>query len=81
VRRDTRAPNLYQVGCIYALTAKTHPEDKRAALKLLWDGLRTGFALDIVDTDTDLDVLRKDQDFKDMVKDAKALNAPRRERK
>jgi eukaryotic-like serine/threonine-protein kinase len=81
VRRDTRAPNLYQVGCIYALTAKTNPEDKRAAMKLLWDGLRTGFALDIVDTDTDLDALRSDQDFKDMVKDAKALNAPRRERK
>ena len=32
LRRDTRAPNLYQVGCIYALTAKTHPEDKREAV-------------------------------------------------
>jgi serine/threonine protein kinase/Flp pilus assembly protein TadD len=77
LRRDTRAPNLYQVGCIYALTAKTHAEDKREALPLLWGGLKTGFALDIVDTDTDLDALRNDPDFKDMVKDAKALNAPR----
>lgn len=77
LRRDTRAPNLYQVGCIYALTAQTHPEDKRVALNLLWDGLKTGFALDIVDTDTDLDALRKDQDFQNLVKDARALNAPR----
>ncbi len=77
LRRDTHAPNLYQVGCIYALTAKTHPEDAREALKLLWDGLKTGFALDIVDTDTDLDALRKDEAFKDLVRDAKALNATR----
>src|SRR5205814_1994319 len=48
LRRDSRAPNLYQVACIYALTAKTNPEDKREALTLLWQGLRTGFGLDIV---------------------------------
>jgi serine/threonine protein kinase/Flp pilus assembly protein TadD len=77
LRRDTRPPNLYQVGCIYALTAKTHPEDRREALPLLWGGLKAGFALDIVDTDTDLAALRDDQDFKDLVRDARALNAPR----
>ena len=81
LRRDTRAPNLYQVGCIYALAAKTHADDKREALNLLWGGLKAGFALDIVDTDTDLDALRADKNFKDMVKDAKALNAPRGEKK
>ena len=52
-------------------------EDKREALNLLWGGLKAGFALDIVDGDTDLAALRNDQDFKDMVRDAKALNAPR----
>ncbi|MCI0700905.1 MAG: protein kinase [Planctomycetia bacterium] len=76
--RDTRAPNLYQVGCIYALTAKTHPDDKLEALKLLWAGLKTGFALDIVDTDTDLAALRNDADFNEIVKDAKALNIRRK---
>ncbi|MDY3561798.1 tetratricopeptide repeat protein [Gemmata sp. JC673] len=81
LRRDTHAPNLYQVGCIYALTAKTHPDDKREARKLLWEGLKTGFALDLVDTDTDLDSLRDDQDFKALVADAKALNAPRSEKR
>jgi hypothetical protein len=66
------------VGCIYALTSRTHPEDRREALHLLWDGLRTGFGLDIVHTDTDLDALRNDQEFKDIVKDAEALHGPRR---
>ncbi|AMV24726.1 Serine/threonine-protein kinase PrkC [Gemmata sp. SH-PL17] len=81
VRRDTRATNLYQVGCIYALTAKTNPEDKRAALNLIWDGIKTGYALDFVDTDSDLDAIRKDQEFQKLVRDAKALNAPRSEAK
>jgi hypothetical protein len=44
----------------------------------LWDGLRTGFGLDIVHTDTDLDALRNDQEFRDIVKDAEALHGPRR---
>jgi tetratricopeptide (TPR) repeat protein len=65
--RDTRPPNLYQVACIYALTSKTDPEDKVEALRLLWASLKTGFALDIVDTDTDLDPLRKDAEFKRVV--------------
>lgn len=77
LRRDTRAPNLYQVGCIYALTARTNPEDRREALHLLWQALRTGWGLDIVHGDTDLDALRKDPEFKDIVKDAEALHGPR----
>src|SRR5262249_4600002 len=55
---DTKAPNLYQVGCIYALTAKTNPEDKTEAFQLLWSALKTGYGLDFVDTDTDLDPVR-----------------------
>jgi tetratricopeptide (TPR) repeat protein len=75
--RDTHAPNVYQVGCIYALTTKQNPDDRREALRLLWAGLKTGFALDIVDTDADLDALRRDFDFRNMVRDARALNSPR----
>lgn len=81
LRRDTRSPNVYQVGCIYALTAKTHPDDTREALKLLWDGLKNGFALDIVDSDTDLDAIRNNQSFKDLVKDARELDVLRRKAK
>jgi serine/threonine protein kinase/Flp pilus assembly protein TadD len=70
---DTRAPNLYQVGCIYALTARTHPEDRTEALRLLWGGLKTGFGLDIVDSDPDLDPIRDDPEFRRMVARAKSL--------
>jgi tetratricopeptide (TPR) repeat protein len=77
LRRDASATNLYQVGCIYALTAKTHPQDKPEAIRLLWGGLKRGYGLDIVDTDTDLDPIRNDPDFQQMVKDARALNARR----
>jgi serine/threonine protein kinase/tetratricopeptide (TPR) repeat protein len=74
--RDTLPPNLYQVGCIYALTSaadKGHPEDKREAFRLLFAALRTGFGLDIVDTDRDLDPLRKDEEFKRLVAGARAF--------
>ena len=78
LRRDQRAPNLYQAACIFALTAKINPEDKREAYRLLWEGLRTGFGLDIVHSDSDLDLLREEQEFKDLVKDAETLQGPRR---
>jgi tetratricopeptide (TPR) repeat protein len=32
---DTRPPNLYQVGCIYALTSKENPRDRLRAFELL----------------------------------------------
>ena len=69
--RDTKAPNLYQVACIYALTSQTHPDDKREAFKLLWSALTAGFGRDIVDTDSDLDPLRKDPEFSRLVQSAK----------
>jgi len=77
LRLDTRAPNMYQVACIYALTARNDPGDKREALRFLWEGLRTGFGLDIVHSDSDLDSLRKEKEFQDIVKDAEALHGPR----
>ena len=40
-------------------TRPTRPK----AFELLWAALRTGFGLDIVDTDTDLDPIRKRPDF------------------
>jgi tetratricopeptide (TPR) repeat protein len=75
VLRDNRAPNLYQVGCIYALTARAEPADRHKAFELLWDALRTGFALDIVDTDLDLDPIRKEPEFRRLVAAAKARQA------
>jgi hypothetical protein len=43
--------------------------------------LKAGFALDLVDTDTDLNPLRDDGKFQAMVKDAKALEALRHVKK
>jgi serine/threonine protein kinase/predicted Zn-dependent protease len=77
--RDTRAPNLYQVGCIYALTSRAEPQDRREARQLLWGALKAGFGLDIVDTDTDLDPLRGDVEFQRLVEKAKGLAASRKD--
>jgi tetratricopeptide (TPR) repeat protein len=73
--RDSRPPNLYQVGCIYALVAKHDPAHKAKAMELLWAGLRTGFGLDIVDTDADLDPVRAEPEFRRLVAAARARQA------
>ena len=77
--RDTKGPNLYQVACIYALTSRDEPGDRLKALELLNSGLRSGFGLDLVDTDTDLDPIRKDPAFERIVTEARSLHrsAPR----
>jgi serine/threonine protein kinase/Flp pilus assembly protein TadD len=75
ILRDSRPPNLYQVGCIYALTAKSQAGDKLKAFELLWAALRTGFGLDIVDTDSDLDPVRAEPQFRRLVANARARQA------
>ncbi len=70
--RNTDPPNLFQVGCIYALTSKTNPEDRVEALRLLSGALQRGFGLQYLDTDHDLDPLRDDAEFKRLVAAAKA---------
>jgi serine/threonine protein kinase/tetratricopeptide (TPR) repeat protein len=73
--RDTRAPMLYQVAGVYALSARDHPEDRREALRLLREALQQGFGLDVIDNDPDLAPLRADPQFQDLLKGAKALQA------
>jgi eukaryotic-like serine/threonine-protein kinase len=73
--RDTRAPNLYQVGCIYALNSRKHPADRVEALHLLSQALRAGFGLDLVDKDTDLDPIRENPEFRRVVKAAREVQA------
>jgi serine/threonine protein kinase/Tfp pilus assembly protein PilF len=77
--RDTKGPNLYQMACIYALTSREEAADRLKALELLRSGLRSGFGLDLVDTDVDLDPIRKDPAFERIVAEARALHrsAPR----
>jgi serine/threonine protein kinase/tetratricopeptide (TPR) repeat protein len=70
---DARPPNLYQVACVYALTARQHPEDRVQALQLLSSALRSGFGLDLVDGDRDLDPIRKEPEFRRLVQAARVL--------
>jgi eukaryotic-like serine/threonine-protein kinase len=70
---DTQPPTLYQVACIYALTSRQVPADRLRALELLAGALRAGFGLEWIDTDIDLDPLRKEPEFQSVVAAAKAL--------
>ena len=80
--RDSKLPNLYQVGCIYALNAKYQPEDRFQAFPLLSAALRGGYGMDILNTDTDLDPIRNCPEFIKLVADAKLLHpAPEKESK
>ncbi|HEV8059508.1 MAG TPA: tetratricopeptide repeat protein [Gemmataceae bacterium] len=72
---DSSPPTLYQVACIYAQTSKKVPDDRVKALNLLSAALRTGFALEWIDTDHDLDPLRKLPEFAKAVAAARELAA------
>ena len=72
---DSHPPTLYQVGCIYALTSRQHPDDRLQALPLLSAALKGGFGLDLVDKDRDLDPMRTCAEFQRLVTAAKALHA------
>jgi tetratricopeptide (TPR) repeat protein len=74
---DTRPANLYQVGCIYALTSKKEPQDRLRAFELLSYGLKGGFGLDIVDSDSDLDPVRQTNEFRRLVEAARDLHVQR----
>jgi tetratricopeptide (TPR) repeat protein len=76
--RDTKAPNMYMVACIYALTSRQEATDRLQALELLSSALRRGYGLDIVDEDTDLDPIRNLPEFKRIVGAAKELAINRR---
>ncbi|HEY2784246.1 MAG TPA: protein kinase [Fimbriiglobus sp.] len=75
---DGNSPNLYQVGCIFALTSKAHPDDTADALRNLWAALKTGFGLDLVDGDPDLDPLRTNPEFGKIVAKARGLEVGRK---
>jgi eukaryotic-like serine/threonine-protein kinase len=72
---DAGPATQYQVACIYALTSKQQPDDRLQALPLLSAALRTGFGLEFVDHDTDLDPLRTMPEFQRLVSAARALHA------
>jgi tetratricopeptide (TPR) repeat protein len=73
--RDSQPAFLYQVAGIYARTSRGHPEDRVEAFRLLSAALRSGYGLDLLDKDTDLDPIRAESEFRRLVEAAGALRA------
>jgi serine/threonine protein kinase/Tfp pilus assembly protein PilF len=67
LRLTQRPATQYQVAGIYAMTSRSHPEDRLEALSLLDAALRAGFGFDLLDKDKELDGLREDPEFLRMV--------------
>jgi tetratricopeptide (TPR) repeat protein len=65
--RDSRPPNLYQVGCIYAQTAAEAPADRFKALELLSAALRGGFGREYLGSDPDLNPIRPSSEFRKLL--------------
>jgi serine/threonine protein kinase/tetratricopeptide (TPR) repeat protein len=76
---DPSPQTLYQVAGIYAQTSKQNAEDRNQALHLLSAALRGGAGLEWVDDDHDLDPVRDDAKFQEIVTAARALEARPRE--
>jgi serine/threonine protein kinase/predicted Zn-dependent protease len=62
-RLDPKPLALYQIGCVYALTARQEPADALPALRFLAKALSAGFGLDLLAADADLAALRARPDF------------------
>lgn len=63
----------YKLACIYALTSRQQPADQTMALQLLAAALRSGYGLEWIGTDTDLDPLRGLPEFKRLLTGASGL--------
>jgi serine/threonine protein kinase/Tfp pilus assembly protein PilF len=73
--RDTKPPNLYQVAGIYALNSRQNPTDRLRAFELLSAALTSGFGLDLVDQDHDLDPIRQYPEFGHLVAAARRMHS------
>jgi eukaryotic-like serine/threonine-protein kinase len=73
LRRDSSPRTIYEVACVYALTAKENPDDKLEAFRLLATALRQGFGHEFIETDDDLLALRSSPEFTRLVEAARAL--------
>lgn len=73
IKRDKSPANFYQVAGIYAQTSKNFPEDRRTALRHLAFALRKDYGLQHVDSDPDIEPIRKDAEFIRLIENAKGL--------
>ena len=68
---EWKPQTVYQLAGVYAMTSKTHADDKREALRLLASALRSGFGYQLLDVDRELDPLRSEDEFSRVVEDAR----------
>ncbi|MDB5337402.1 MAG: tetratricopeptide repeat protein [Planctomycetaceae bacterium] len=73
LHRDQSGEIQFQVAGIYSLTSKAAPTDRDRALNLLASALRQGFGAQLIESDPDLDPLRNDPQFKQLVRAAQTL--------
>lgn len=74
LRADSRPETLYRAANCYALTSRTNAEDAPRALQLLGAALRKGFGFELLDTDRDLDPIRKHPEFRPLEEAARAFS-------
>jgi serine/threonine protein kinase/Tfp pilus assembly protein PilF len=74
--RDNQPLTLYQLAGVYALTSKNQPDDRRQAFRMLSSALQKGFGFDLLETDRDLDPIRRCPEFQTLVAAARAIRAP-----
>jgi tetratricopeptide (TPR) repeat protein len=72
---STEPSNLYQVACIYALTAKRRPENRPRACELLARALAGGFGREFVDKDSDFDPIRVSAEYRHVMEAARPLKS------
>ncbi len=70
---DSSPKNVYQVAGAYALLSRQSPEDYQQALALLVSALRRGYGHNLLETDKDLDTLREDPRFHELLQATRAL--------
>jgi eukaryotic-like serine/threonine-protein kinase len=71
--RDHKPLTLYQLAGIYALTSRTHAEDRQQAFRLLSAALQKGVGFELLETDRDLDPIRSCPEFQKLVDAARAI--------
>jgi serine/threonine protein kinase/tetratricopeptide (TPR) repeat protein len=71
LRRNTEPFTIYQVAGVYALTSRQEPADRQEAFRLLNSTLNQGFGLDLIESDRDLDAIRDQPEFRQMVEAAR----------
>ncbi len=68
---EWKPQTAYQLAGVYAMTSKANPDDKREAFRLLASALRNGFGYNLLEIDRELDPIRSEAEFSQVVEEAR----------